>query len=246
MITMNEGTMNDLGLNSSTITVLRRKFSSLAGIHNENDALQITNKVFIQGSAGQATLSVILDEIEKGKVIIIDTSQLHDTVELLIGTMLSRNLLQRYQKAKFDGTLTQKKPVGIVLEEAPRVLSNDVLKSGDNIFSTISKEGRKFRIGLIAITQLTSIIPTTILANMNTKIILGNENKPERTAIINSACQDLTDDDRTIASLDIGEAIISSNFTRFAVPVKFPLFEDLVEEKKTQIKASKKKKAVDI
>ena len=37
--------------------------------------------------------------------------------------------------------------------------------------------------------------------------------KPERTAIIESASQDLSEDDRTIASLDIGEALISSNFS---------------------------------
>ena len=51
----------------------------------------------------------------------------------------------------------------------------------------------------------------------------------ERHAIIESAAQDLSQDDRTIASLDKGEAIISSNFTKFAVPVKIPLFEDYIE-----------------
>ena len=54
--------------------------------------------------------------------------------------------------------------------------------------------------------------------------------KPERTAIIESASQDLSDDDRTIASLDIGEALISSNFSKFAIPVKIPFFEDIVKK----------------
>ena len=65
---------------------------------------------------------------------------------------------------------------------------------------------------------------------MNTKIILGNELEAERNAIIESASQDLSVDDRNIASLDKGEAIISSNFTKFAIPVKIPLFEELVNE----------------
>ena len=64
---------------------------------------------------------------------------------------------------------------------------------------------------------------------MNTKIILGNELKQERAAIINSASQDLSQDDQNIASLDIGEAIISSNFTKFAIPVQIPLFEDYIK-----------------
>ena len=138
-----------------------------------------------------------------------------------------------------DGSLEQKPVVSVVLEEAPRVLGKEALEHGSNIFSTIAREGRKFKIGLTAITQLPSLIPRDILANINTKIILGIEMKPERTAIIESASQDLSDDDRTIASLDIGEALISSNFSKFAIPVKIPNFEDIVKnsEKKGEVKS---------
>ena len=58
----------------------------------------------------------------------------------------------------------------------------------------------------------------------------------ERRAVIESACQDLSSDDRAIASLDKGEAIVSSTFTKFAVPVMIPKFEDLVEEKESETK----------
>ena len=111
----------------------------------------------------------------------------------------------------------------------------------DNIYATIAKEGRKFKVGLMAITQLSSVIPRTILANMNTKIILGNEMKQEREAIIASASQDLSEDDKNIASLDKGEAIISSIFVPFAMPIKIPLFEDIVKEKGSQVKPEKTK-----
>ena len=110
------------------------------------------------------------------------------------------------------------------------MLGKEVLEKGPNIFSTIAREGRKFKIGLCAITQLPSLIPRQILANMNTKIILGIEMAPERTAIIESASQDLSNDSRSIASLDKGEAIITSNFTKFALPVKIPLFSEFVKK----------------
>ena len=55
--------------------------------------------------------------------------------------------------------------------------------------------------------------------------------KQEREAIINSASQDLSEDDKNIASLDKGEAIITSIFVPFAMPIKIPLFEDIVREK---------------
>ena len=134
--------------------------------------------------------------------------------------------MNKYKSYKIKGTLKDKPVISIVLEEAPRVLGKEVLERGSNIFSTIAREGRKFKVGLMAITQLPSLIPRQILANMNTKIILGVEMQPERQAIIESASQDLSNDSRTIASLDIGEALISSNFTKFAIPIKIPLFED--------------------
>jgi len=104
------------------------------------------------------------------------------------------------------------------------------LEKGPNIFSTIAREGRKFKIGLIAITQLPSLIPRTILANMNTKIILGVEMAPERLSIIESAAQDLSEDNRNIASLDKGEAIVTSNFARFATPIKIPFFSEFIKK----------------
>ncbi len=109
-----------------------------------------------------------------------------------------------------------------------------MLEKGSNIFATIAREGRKFKVGLTAITQLPSLIPRQILANMNTKIILGLEMAPERQAIIDSASQDLSADNRNIASLDKGEAIISSNFARFATPIKIPLFSEMVKESKVK------------
>ncbi len=63
----------------------------------------------------------------------------------------------------------------------------------------------------------------------------------ERRAIIDSAAQDLSDDSRTIASLDVGEAIISSNFTKFAVPIQIPLFEDYAQNHLQNLEGAAKK-----
>ena len=61
----------------------------------------------------------------------------------------------------------------------------------------------------------------------------------ERLAVIESSPQDLSQDNRNIASLDKGEAIVTSTFTRFAVPVKIPLFSEYV-------KLAKKKEDVEV
>ncbi len=218
-----------------TIAVLKRRLLSLLDLDLKD------NKIYCNGvfdfDKGQTTISDICDNLEKGKIVIVDTSSFSGSVEILIGSLITREIFNRYKYYKHKGSLKEKAVVSIVLEEAPRVLGKEVLEKGPNIFSTIAREGRKFKIGLTAITQLPSLIPREILANMNTKIILGVEMQPERQAIIESASQDLSSDSRAIAALDKGEAIITSNFTRFAIPIKIPLFEEYAKNK---IKEEKK------
>jgi uncharacterized protein len=212
-----------------TLNVLKRRMLQLLDIESYNNEIHC-NGIF-QINSGENTLTDICNELEKSNIVIIDTSSFSGTIELLIGSLISNEIFNRY---KYYRRINEKnKPIiSIIIEEAPRVLGKEVLEKGSNIFSTIAREGRKFNVGLTAVTQLPSLIPREILANMNTKIILGIEMNAERQAIIESASQDLSDDSKTIASLDIGEALISSNFMKFAVPIKIPKFEDVVKEYK--------------
>ena len=211
-----------------TMAVVKRRLLYLLDLDFVNNQL-FCNGVF-QLDSGFATISGICKHLEDGRIVIIDTSNFSGAVELLIGSLVANEIFNKYKNYKMNGALDSKPVISIVLEEAPRVLGKEVLESGPNIFSTIAREGRKFKVGLTAITQLPSLIPREILANMNTKIILGIEMKPERQAIIESASQDLSNDDRTIASLDIGEALITSNFARFVTPISIPYFEELVKK----------------
>ncbi|MBN2422459.1 ATP-binding protein [Candidatus Woesearchaeota archaeon] len=230
----------EIGLNfhEGTLSVVRRRLISLLDLELYNNKI-ICNGVF-DISAGETTLKDICNELEKGKLVIIDTSNFPGNQELLIGSLITNEIFKRYKRYKNKGQLKDKPVVSVLIEEAPRVLGKEILEKGPNIFSTIAREGRKFKVGLTAITQLPSLIPREILANMNTKIILGIEMNAERQAIIDSAAQDLSSDSRAIAALDKGEAIITSNFTRFAIPVKIPLFSEFVkkdlEEKKEKEK----------
>lgn len=207
-----------------TIAVIRRRIISLLDL--EFNGQQVFCHGVFDIQAGKTTVQDIVQELEERKTVIIDTSQFSGALEILIGSLVATEVLHRYKRYKIQGSLGVKPVVSIILEEAPRVLGKEVLEKGQNIFSTIAREGRKFKIGLAAITQLPSLIPRQILANMNTKIILGVEMAAERQAIIESAAQDLSTDNRNIASLDKGEALITSNFARFATPIKIPLFED--------------------
>lgn len=199
-------------LKEETLRVLQRKLE-----------LALRNSIF-SADGGLTTVSDVAESLEKGKVVIVDTSGVSSDTELLIGSIFANDIFERAKN-------NQVKPKSIVIEEAPRVLR----EGSSNVFSSIAREGRKFGVGLIAITQLASLIPREVLANMNTKIILGNEMQAEREALIGSAAQDLSDDSKTIAGLDKGEAIISSVYTKFAIPVQFPKFETMADEQKAPV-----------
>ena len=224
----------EVKFSEATLAVLKRRILQILDLEFSND--QLTSYGIFDLQAGQTIVQDICRDLENGKVVVIDTSNFSGSCEILIGSLVATEILSKYKHYKIKGQLKDKPVISIVLEEAPRVLGKDVLEKGPNIFSTIAREGRKFKIGLTAITQLPSLIPRQVLANMNTKIILGLEMQPERQAIIDSASQDLSEDSRNIASLDIGEAIVSSNFIKFATPIKIPLFEDLIEDKKEDVK----------
>ncbi len=213
----------------STRSVIKRRLMQVLSLEVSNS--QIYPKGIFDIQSGTSTVSDVADDLEKTKAVIIDTSSLSSQTEILIGSILASEVFSRYQNYKAEGNLKDKPVISVILEEAPRVLGQDALEKGPNIFSRIAREGRKFKVGLTAITQLPSVIPRQILANIGTKIILGIEMAPERKAIIESAAQDLSRDDRAIASLDIGEAIATSTFLKFAIPVKVPLFEELIKKK---------------
>jgi len=189
-----------------TLNVLQRKLG-----------LILDGRVFVKNGS-ETIVDDVTGHLLDSKKVVIDTSRLGSEAELLVASVFTNALFNRRKAAQTD-----KPVVSIVLEEAPRVLSE---AAGANVFSSIAREGRKFGVGLIAITQLASLIPREVLANLNTKIILGNEMKQEREALIASASQDLSTDDKAIAALDKGEAIVSSVFSRFAVPISIPLFEE--------------------
>lgn len=227
----------NVAFKEDTLAVVKRRLLYLLDLEFSN--LKLFSKGIFDLQVGSTTISDICAELEQGKTVIIDTSNFSGAVEILIGSLITTEIFNKYKFYKMNGKLKDKPVISVVLEEAPRVLGKEVLERGQNIFSTIAREGRKFRVGLTAITQLPSLIPREILANINTKIILGIEMKPERQAIIESASQDLSEDDRTIASLDVGEALVTSNFIKFATPIKIHFFEDIVKAQLTSKKEIK-------
>lgn len=220
---MTDEEMERLKVSPATVAVLQRRFSLVFDLRVADGSIYSRNEVFTT-SGGLKFLDDVMSHLEGGRKVIIDTSRLDHQAELLVGSLVANRVYHTYREHKGGHRLRDCPVITFIVEEAPRVLGGEER----NIFGTIAREGRKFKIGITAITQLCSLIPREILANLNTKIILGNEMDQERKAIIASASQDLSADNKLLGALDKGEALVSSVFTKFAIPVQVPLFDDIV------------------
>jgi len=148
----------------STLWVIRRKLKNLFSY----DLLHRDNSISITGD--------IISSLEEGMTVLVDTSCMGESEELLISIVIARSVFKRYKDTyakpdKFRNII----PVLITMEEAQRVLGG--IAHGDkgkrrNIFTTIAREGRKFKVGLCAISQQPKLIDEEILSQFNTLFIL--------------------------------------------------------------------------
>jgi len=179
----------------------------------------------------------ILSAVSKGMVILIDTPFATEGEEKLLSVAIARRIFNMYEKMRkeFPEKWEQLPYVLIMVEEAHRYLARQSLTAGgevrENIFSIISKRGRKYRVGGLYITQMPGELMETVIRQTLTKIILPLPTKPDYLKVIQYSPY-LDEAEQEIKTLDRGEALVVSppSGIRFAVPVKIFSYEELVEE----------------
>ena len=142
-----------------------------------------------------------------------------------IMSSISGTLLKITYDALFWGLNTKvggkSQPILIVLEEA-----HNYLKAGENSISsravqTIAKEGRKYGVGLLLVTQRPSELDETVLSQCGTMIALRMNNSKDRghiKAAVQDELQTMVD---LLPSLRTGEGLISGEAVKIPSRVKF-------------------------
>jgi hypothetical protein len=193
------------GFNEKTVAVISRRIKTLV---EKNRYIDKT----------KSSISNILVNLQEGKVVLVDIPRMSDRSELFLLSVLSRCILEKYKQEAPRG----RKNCLITLEEAQRVLGEGNLAR----FESIAREGRKFGVGLCAITQQPKLIDTKLLSQFNTLVVMGLGDRNDRSQLEESAKQDLSSLDIEIQTLEKGEAIISTLKIPFPIPARIHRYED--------------------
>src|SRR5437763_10047722 len=171
----------------------------------------------------------VLSDLQQGKVVLVDVSGLGSTEEVLVASFLTRKVLDEWSSAYLEQPeLHERLPVvAIVLEEAQRVLSASRDRES-NVFARVAREGRKFKVGLCAVTQQPKLLDDELLSQFNTFFVLGLADEKDRNILRSSSKQDISALGPEIQTLMPGECLVANLEAPFAVPAKVHLYDDVV------------------
>jgi hypothetical protein len=205
----------------------RVALSTLQVVHRR--ARRIVDLRCVSLDAAVSAGARIVDDLLAGKVVLVDVSGLGSTEEVLVGSVLARRVLETWQEAYLDDPARHARMpvVSVALEEAQRVLGSSRDRES-NIFPRIAREGRKFGVGLCAVTQQPKLLDDELLSQFNTFFILGLADEKDRNMLRGAAKQDISAQGAEIQTLMPGEALIVNLAAPFAVPAHVFLYPDLL------------------
>ena len=203
---------------SQTIAAIRKRIRHLIdegkGIHSNSSEL----------------IENVFSNLKAGKTVVVDLS-LKDSMDAsIISTMIVRELFEKNKTNYTNNDETAIIPVVMVIEEAQNVLSEEFVKSNANPFVRIAKEGRKFGLGVIAVTQRPSAISEEIRTQTENFFVFHMGNSDDIRALIKSN----VNYDGVISNFIQRETIpgnlymVSSN-QAFVLPIRVKEFEELVK-----------------
>ncbi len=173
----------------------------------------------------------VIEYLRQGKTVIIDLSLKDNMDASIISTILVRKLFD-YNKLNFTSDKSGEVINTVIfVEEAQNVLSEEFVKSNANPFVRVAKEGRKFGLGIVAITQRPSAISDEIRTQADNFFAFHMGNTDDIRALVKS----IVNYDGVIAHFLQNETIkgnlyMVSSDQAFVLPIRVSEFEKLVEK----------------
>jgi uncharacterized protein len=152
--------------------------------------------------------------------------------ELAIGVVLNL-LFEAAVRTEFDSPgIGRPRPVLVVLEEAHRYLGETAVAIARDAANRIAREGRKYGVGLLLVTQRPSELPDTALAQCGSLIALRLTNSADQAKIRAALPDSVSGLAAVLPSLRTGEAVITGEAlslparTLVDIPKPLPAAED--------------------
>jgi len=170
----------------------------------------------------------VIDRLVIGSINVVDLSELHlHQADAVIAHWLNRLLSSRKEAVACGGRRGLQVPVVAVIEEAHAFIPSDQETATKKAAISIAREGRKFGLGLVVVSQRPRGLDSTILSQLGNLAILRIAH-PEDQNHISRYCepvfQDVIDE---LPGLNVGEAILLGEWVKIPTLAKI----DYVNEK---------------
>ena len=172
------------------------------------------------------------------KIKVIDLSEVpSDMLPIIIG-IVTRLVyeVQFWMSPKTDET---RHPIAFICDEAHIYMPRDTtkMKAVENksleIFEKISKEGRKYGVSLVIVSQRPAELNSTIISQCNNIISLKITNDRDKSAVATMLTDSLVGLVETLPNLDVGECIVIGDSIK--LPTKIILDKPKEEPKSSTI-----------
>ncbi|MBE8232611.1 MAG: ATP-binding protein, partial [Endozoicomonadaceae bacterium] len=173
----------------------------------------------------------ILKHLKVGKTVVIDLSLKDGSDANIISSILLRKLFDHNKRHFTDEDESEIINCVVCIEEAQNVISEEFVKSNANPFVRVAKEGRKFKLGLIAITQRPSAIAEEIRSQAENFFAFYMGNKDDIKALVNSNINYDGVISRFLQTESIpGNLYMVSARQPFALPVRVLDFNEIIKK----------------
>ena len=179
--------------------------------------------------APDGTIAKDLDELLAGwiggpkPITILDLSGVPSSVlERLVGSILKVTYESLFwSREKSEGGV--ERPLLIVMEEAHRYLSSDKKGLASETVQRIAKEGRKYGVGAMVVSQRPSEVDETILSQCGTYFALRLSNPSDRARVQGTLPDGLVSLLEVLPVLRTGEAIIMGEAAKLPMRTRITL-----------------------
>lgn len=193
-------------------------------LRNDDFKFVFGDDEYIKGDKSIAEL--IASWIENDKQIsVLNLSGIpYNILDVVIGVLSNLLFDTVYYTLKINDKKYEGRPLLICYEEAHRYLNSGTQNSfSQNAVERIMKEGRKFGLGAMIISQRPVEIPNTIISQVSTFIALRLTNSEDQSKIISFAPNNFSMFLKSLPSLGNGDAFVIGESMKIPMKVKIPL-----------------------